>query len=76
MTVKNYAKVFNQLESKPVIKRKYIKHNAPKSRTCGFNLRGCRTCGRHGGLIHKYGIELCRQCFRETAKEIGFKKFS
>jgi len=27
------------------------------------------------GLIRKYGINMCRQCFREYAKDIGFVKF-
>jgi len=35
----------------------------------------CRRCGRKAGLIRKYGINLCRQCFREVAAELGFKKY-
>ena len=38
--------------------------------------RRCKNCGRTGGHISKYGIHLCRQCFREYATEIGFKKYS
>lgn len=34
----------------------------------------CRRCGRKNGLIRKYGIYMCRQCFREIALELGFKK--
>ena len=26
--------------------------------------------------IEKYGLNLCRQCFREIAADIGFKKYS
>lgn len=36
----------------------------------------CRRCGRKGGVIRKYGLMYCRQCFREVAKELGFKKYS
>ncbi len=36
----------------------------------------CRKCGRSGGVIRKYGLNYCRQCFREIAKELGFKKYS
>ena len=36
----------------------------------------CRRCGNKNGLIRRYGIVLCRQCFREVAKSIGFKKYS
>ena len=38
--------------------------------------KGCDRCGRKRGLIPKYGMHLCRQCFREKASEIGFKKYS
>ena len=36
----------------------------------------CRVCGSRRGLIHKYGLEICRRCFREVAPSIGFKKLS
>jgi small subunit ribosomal protein S14 len=35
----------------------------------------CRRCGRNQGLVGKYEINLCRQCFREVAREMGFKKY-
>ncbi|MFC6989339.1 30S ribosomal protein S14 [Haloplanus sp. GCM10025708] len=35
----------------------------------------CRRCGREQGLVGKYDIFLCRQCFREVAREMGFKKY-
>ena len=37
---------------------------------------GCERCGRKRGLIRAYGLHMCRQCFREKAEEMGFKKFS
>lgn len=36
----------------------------------------CRRCGRQQGLVGKYEIWLCRQCFREIARGMGFKKYS
>jgi small subunit ribosomal protein S14 len=36
----------------------------------------CRRCGREQGLVGKYDIWLCRQCFREIARSMGFKKYS
>ncbi|KAH1007906.1 hypothetical protein HUJ04_005080 [Dendroctonus ponderosae] len=33
-----------------------------------------RACSNRHGLIRKYGLNLCRQCFREYANDIGFKK--
>ncbi len=76
MTTSSHKKMLKQLKAKPVILQKYLKHNAPSKRLCGFNLKKCKRCGRTGGHISKYGLELCRQCFREKALELGFKKYS
>ena len=45
-------------------------------RKFGIGSRVCRRCGRHGAIVRKYGLMYCRQCFRETAKDLGFKKYS
>ena len=37
--------------------------------------RICRICGTTHGIIRKYGLMICRQCFREKASDIGFTKF-
>ena len=76
MTYSDYRKAHNQLRAKPVKLAKHEKHNAPKKRSCGVALRKCRRCGRIRGHIGKYGLHLCRQCFREIAIKIGFKKYS
>jgi small subunit ribosomal protein S14 len=39
-------------------------------------LRACQRCGREQGLVGKYDIWLCRQCFREVSRSMGFKKYS
>ncbi|MCW4049256.1 MAG: 30S ribosomal protein S14 [Candidatus Bathyarchaeota archaeon] len=46
-----------------------------KERSYGKGSRGCIRCGTRDGLIRRYGINLCRQCFREVAKSMGFKKY-
>lgn len=33
-----------------------------------------RLCAHQAGLIRKYGLDLCRQCFREKSSAIGFVK--
>ncbi len=76
MTASDYKKAFTQLDNKPVKKAKYLKFNSPKNRSCGIALRKCRNCGRAKGHINKYGLHICRQCFREMALDLGFKKFS
>lgn len=76
MTTSLHTKAFTQLDNKPIIKNKYIKHNSPKKRSCGIALRKCKMCGRNGAFISKYRLHLCRQCFRDIAQIIGFKKFN
>jgi small subunit ribosomal protein S14 len=36
--------------------------------------RKCRFCGTQRGLIRKYNLYICRRCFKDHAKELGFKK--
>ena len=75
MTTSDYRKAFRQLKNKPVKLKKYMKFNAPKDRKCGINKYKCIRCGRTGGHNSKYGLHLCRHCFREIATKIGFKKY-
>lgn len=39
-----------------------------------FFLPSSRRCKNSHGLIRKYGLNLCRRCFREHAEDIGFMK--
>lgn len=75
MTAGSFKKMFKQLKNKPIQLEKYKKFNAPKKRSTGVNLRPCKICGRIGGHIQAYDLQLCRQCFRENAKKLGFKKY-
>jgi len=76
MTTSDHRKVFKQLDAKPIKKAKFIKFNQPKKRSCGIALKKCRNCGRMGAHINKYGLHLCRQCFRDMATGLGFQKYS
>ncbi|CAK9234485.1 unnamed protein product [Sphagnum jensenii] len=42
----------------------------------GPGSRTCRVCGNSHGMIRKYGLNTCRQCFRIYSKDIGFVKVS
>ncbi|MEM4181679.1 MAG: 30S ribosomal protein S14 [Candidatus Pacearchaeota archaeon] len=53
-----------------------MKHNKPKERKFGTSVKKCENCGRIGAHVGQYGINLCRQCFRQLAEKIGFKKYS
>jgi small subunit ribosomal protein S14 len=76
MGASDWKKLLRQLKSKPAIMQKFIKHNKPKERKFGISARKCERCGRFGAHISSYGLNLCRQCFRDIAVEIGFKKYS
>lgn len=76
MTTSDFRKVFTQLDNKPIKLKKFMKHNAPKKRTCGKALKKCTRCGNSRGFIGKYGLDVCRRCFREIARNLGFKKYS
>ncbi|VDB93362.1 unnamed protein product [Peniophora sp. CBMAI 1063] len=45
-----------------------------RPRKFGKGSRQCRVCAHQAGLIRKYGLDLCRQCFREKSAQIGFTK--
>ncbi|RDA93459.1 hypothetical protein CP533_2676 [Ophiocordyceps camponoti-saundersi (nom. inval.)] len=47
-----------------------------RPRNYGKGSRSCRVCKHRAGLIRKYDLNLCRQCFREKSKDIGFNKVS
>lgn len=73
----SYEGVMKQLKEKQGKLAKFKRHNAPKDRDFGKAQRKCRRCGRTGrGIIRKYNIYYCRQCFREVAERLGFKKMS
>lgn len=76
MSYSNHKKAITQLKAKPEKLKKYLKHNSPKKRSCGRSLKKCKRCGRTRAHIDKYGLDLCRQCFREVATKIGFKKYN
>lgn len=75
MTTSNYKKVLKQIVKKPAKLVKFKKHNVPKDRTCGIAKKKCIRCGRTRAHIGKYGLGLCRQCFRQKATELGFNKY-
>ena len=76
MTSSDHKKVFKQLKIKPAKLQKFLKHNKPKTRKFGVRTKKCRRCGRMGGHVSKYNLNLCRHCFREIATKLGFKRYS
>ena len=77
MTASDWNKIASkQLKGKPVIYQKFLKFNKPKVRKIGIAAKKCERCGRFGAHLSQYNLHLCRQCFREIATKIGFKKYS
>ena len=71
----SYEAGLDQIKHKKGKREKFEKHNAPKQRDYGKEKKECRRCGRTGrGVISKYGLDYCRQCFREIAEELGFEQ--
>ncbi len=75
MTTKNWDKTLWQLEKKPAKLSRLLKSSKPKDRKFGASKKHCRICGRNGAHITKYNLNLCRQCFRDFAHKLGFKKY-
>ena len=53
---------------------RFLKHNVPKPRKYGQRLTICVRCGGTRRHISKYDLNICGRCFREVAKDLGFKK--
>ncbi|MFX1257585.1 MAG: 30S ribosomal protein S14 [Promethearchaeota archaeon] len=47
----------------------------PQSKNYGKGIRECRRCKTHRAIIRRYGLNLCRRCFYEIGKDIGFKRY-
>jgi small subunit ribosomal protein S14 len=76
MTTSDWNKIARQLKGKPAKLKKFLKHNKPKDRKNGIASKKCENCGRFGAHVGQYNINLCRQCFRDLALDLGFRKYS
>ncbi len=73
----SYEGILDQIKHNQNKVKRMRKHNKPKDRDFGKSKRKCRRCGRQGrGIIRKYDLYYCRQCFREIADKLGFKKLN
>ena len=54
---------------------KNLKHTPKKTgKVRGQDTLSCKLCNRKKGIIRKYKLNICRQCFRENAEDLGFIK--
>ncbi len=75
MSYSSHKKLESQIISKEAKLKRFQKYNVPKKRTTGRKLKVCERCGNPRGHVSKYGLHLCRRCFREIATKIGFEKY-
>ena len=54
--------------------RQWLVHFTPILLSFFNTALSSRLCAHQAGLIRKYGLDLCRQCFREKSAAIGFVK--
>jgi len=45
-----------------------------EKRVKGSMKKNCRRCKNDKAVIRKYGLYICRRCFKEVALKIGFNK--
>jgi small subunit ribosomal protein S14 len=72
----SFENAIKQIRNKPEKLARFMKFNAPKKRKYGKTTHKCRNCGKKAGVIRSYGLQYCRQCFREEAKKLGFNKYT
>lgn len=72
----SYEKSMKQVKNKPAKLSRFIKFCTTKKRKFGKNKNPCRRCNKKSGVIRKYGLLYCRQCFREHAERLGFNKYN
>jgi len=48
----------------------------PRQRPFGKGTMRCIRCGTREAIIRKYGLMICRRCFREIAPQLGFRKYN
>jgi len=66
--------VRNSMWNKPRYKCKragYMQHNRRHAK----GGRQCRLCGNRKGLIRKYGLNMCRQCFYDNSEALGWRTY-
>lgn len=76
MAGRGFERNRKQLAGKPIKLARIAKFNTPRDRKFGADTKKCRKCGKTSGVSSKYGLMYCRQCFREEAEKIGFRKYT
>jgi small subunit ribosomal protein S14 len=70
-----FERIAKTLKGKPVKYNRFIKFSSHKIQPHDARSRKCIRCNRPEAHIGIHGLNYCRQCFREVAKDIGFRKY-
>jgi small subunit ribosomal protein S14 len=70
-----FEKILKVHSNNPAKKARFIKFNKHKMQPHDRRAHLCIRCNRAEGHIKIHGLNYCRQCFREVAPDLGFKKY-
>jgi small subunit ribosomal protein S14 len=70
-----YERIAKTLKGKPAKYSRFTRFNQHKTQPHDARSRRCIRCNRPEGLVSMHGLNYCRECFREVAKDLGFRKY-
>lgn len=70
-----FERIAKTLKGKPAKYKRFIKFNKHKMQPHDKRQNACTRCNRPEAHIKIHGLNYCRECFREIAEDIGFKKY-
>ncbi len=71
----SFERIAKNLTGKPAKYSRFVRFNKHKLQPHDLRFRRCIRCGRSEAHIGVHGLNYCRECFREVAKDLGFKKY-
>ncbi len=71
----SFDKILKVHANNPAKRARFLKFNKHKMTSHDRRANPCIRCGRAEAHISVQGLDYCRQCFREVAPELGFKKY-
>ncbi len=70
-----FERIGKNLVGKKAKHQRFMRFNSHKVQPHDARSRKCIRCNRPEAGIHIHGLRYCRECFREIAKDLGFKKY-
>jgi small subunit ribosomal protein S14 len=70
-----YERIAKNLKDNPAKYNRFVKFNKHKMQPHDIRSRRCVRCNRGEAHIGIHGLNYCRECFREVAKDVGFRKY-